>query len=68
MVFYLTKKKIKEISLIKKEELKININFHNLKYKRPKYSAEKCIVKGKTYSLTILVPIKIEYKKKSITR
>lgn len=59
---------MKEISLIKKGNLKIKINFHNLKYKRPKYSAQKCILKGKTYSTSIYVPIKIEYKEKLIIK
>lgn len=35
---------------------------HQIRFKRPKESVEECILKNKTYSAKIYIPIQIKYK------
>lgn len=39
---------------------------HNIKYKKPIYSPEICILKNKTYAIYLYVPMQIKYKKHKI--
>ena len=62
-IFHLTKKEIETINKIKQFNFFIKINSSKIKYKKPKYSFNECIIKNKTFSISIYAPITITYKK-----
>ena len=65
-LFYLIKENLREIQLIKRKNFTIKMDIFNIKYKKPKYSSQKCILKTKTYSISLYTPIEIKYKEKKI--
>lgn len=42
----------------------ISTNLNNIKYKKPKYGPEKCLLNNKTYSLSLYVPFTFKYGNK----
>jgi DNA-directed RNA polymerase beta subunit len=60
--FYLTQQELQSIKNIKHSEFKIKFQSQKLKYKKPAYTTEECILKGKTYSVSLYIPIEIKYK------
>jgi len=60
---YQTKEEIEKIKIIKYSSFDIIFQPNKLKYKKPKYSPETCIIKKKTYSIYIYVPVQIKYKR-----
>lgn len=65
---YLDKKELENIKLIKHSNFEIKFKFQKLKYKKPKHSPEICILKSKSYLLSLYTPITIKYKKRLIIK
>nr|YP_010700253.1 RNA polymerase subunit beta [Euglena deses]WCH63397.1 RNA polymerase subunit beta [Euglena deses] len=63
---YLTKEELKKIQIIKHNYFEIKLNANKMKYKKPIYGPEICILKQKSFSSSINIPIEIKYKKKTI--
>lgn len=61
-MIYLIKIIFSKIKKIKKNGFVLNIDGYNLKYKKPKFTSQACIIKGKTYSTTLFLSISIKYK------
>lgn len=60
---YQTKEEIEKIKMITYSNFDVIFQPNKLKYKKPTYSPETCIIKRKTYSIYIYVPVQIRYKK-----
>nr|YP_009145381.1 RNA polymerase beta subunit [Cryptoglena skujai]AKL39006.1 RNA polymerase beta subunit [Cryptoglena skujai] len=57
------KEEIKKLSRIKYYNFELKIDFNNIKYKKPKNSLQECILKNKTYSIPIFIPVSVKYKR-----
>lgn len=57
----LKKQEIKCLNLIKYSKFKLKISTEKIKFKEPKYKIETCLLKNKTYSIQLLLPIQIKY-------
>ena len=58
---YLTKEELEKIKRINYYNFKIRIQTHKIKFKKPKKSFENYILRNKTYSLKLYVPIQVKY-------
>nr|YP_009540971.1 RNA polymerase beta subunit [Discoplastis spathirhyncha]AYQ93471.1 RNA polymerase beta subunit [Discoplastis spathirhyncha] len=58
----------KLLKYIKYRNFKLKINTNKIKYKKPKKSMQKCIFNETTYSISIYVPITLEYKNTKIIK
>lgn len=58
------KKSLKNLNDIKQSNFHITTNISNIKYKKPKFSSQKCINKNKTYAIGIYLPFTMKYKKR----
>jgi DNA-directed RNA polymerase beta subunit len=52
---------LKNIEKITHANFFINFEPSKLKYKKPKLSPELCLIKGKTYSISVYIPMQIKY-------
>lgn len=59
---------LKNLNNIKQANFKINFDIKKLKYKRPKFSSQRCIIMNKTYSIGIYLPVTIKYEKKILLK
>lgn len=57
---------LKTLNNIMSSKFKIKANLKKLKYKKPKFSSQKCINMNKTYSIGIYIPFTIQHGKKFI--
>lgn len=55
---------LKKLNNIKHSNFHIKTDTNKLKYKKPKFSSEKCINLNKTYSIGIYLPFTVKYKNK----
>lgn len=66
LIQYEIKKSLKNLNIIKQSNFQITTNIKNVKYKRPRFSSQKCISMNKTYSIGIYLPFTMKYKKKTL--
>nr|AKL79025.1 RNA polymerase beta subunit [Euglena viridis] len=59
---------LEKIKVIKYSNFNIKMFTHNMKYKKPIYSPETCILKNKTYAIYLYIPMQIKYKKHKIIK
>lgn len=59
---YLTKKELEKIKTLHYSNFNIRFFPHKIKYKKPKYSPEICVLKNKTYSVLLYIPLQVKYK------
>lgn len=43
-------------------DFEINLNVYKMKYKEPRFSSQQCILKNKSYTMSLYVPIYIKHK------
>nr|YP_007517064.2 RNA polymerase beta subunit [Euglena viridis]AEY70834.2 RNA polymerase beta subunit [Euglena viridis] len=60
------KEELEKIKTINYSNFSIKMSTHSIKYKKPIYSPEICILKNKTYAIYLYIPIQIKYKKHKI--
>nr|YP_009538724.1 RNA polymerase beta subunit [Lepocinclis ovum]AYQ93716.1 RNA polymerase beta subunit [Lepocinclis ovum] len=64
----LTKKVLSNIKIIKKYGFIMKFNSFDLRYKKPKFSSQQCIARGKTYSTNLFINVLIRYKNNIILK
>lgn len=65
---YLIKNQIINLQEISKYKYKIKTDYFHIKYKKGRYNIDECIIKNKTYTIRIYIPIEIYYTEKIIQK
>lgn len=64
---YLTKHELEKIKTIKYSKFNIKFQISKIKFKKPTNTPEECLLKNKTYTINIYIPIELQYKNQKIT-
>nr|YP_009145541.1 RNA polymerase beta subunit [Trachelomonas volvocina]AKL82454.1 RNA polymerase beta subunit [Trachelomonas volvocina] len=62
------KLKLIKLDIENKYKYKIKTDYFHIKYKKGKYSIDECIIKNKTYTIRIYIPLEIYYKQEVIQK